>query len=39
MAFSKKKPLHPLHSTIQNILLAPNPFYCFFVKRLWARKK
>ena len=39
MAFSKKKPLHPLHSTIQNILLAPNPFHCFFAKRLWAGKK
>ena len=40
-----KKPLHPLHSTpplhllIQNILLAVNPFHCFFVKSLWVRKK
>ena len=30
----------PLHSTpTQNILLAVNPFHCFFAKRWWARKK
>ena len=35
MTFSKKT----LHSPIQNILLAPNPFHCFFAKSLWAGKK
>ena len=25
-------PLHTLHSTIQNILFAVNPFHCFFAK-------
>ena len=37
-----KKPLyllHPLHWTIQNILLDPNPFHCFFAKSLRAGKK
>ena len=29
----------PLHWTIQNILLTPNPFHCFFAKSLWAGKK
>ena len=40
MTFSKKNhstplhytPLHTLHSTIQNILFAVNPFHCFFAK-------
>ena len=35
MTFSKKKhttPLHTLHLTIQNILLAVNPFHCFFAR-------
>ena len=32
-------PSTPLHWTIQNILLAPNPFHCFFAKSLWAGKK
>ena len=40
MTFSKKTtPFHPLHSPIQNILLTPNPFHCFFAKSLWAGKK
>ena len=32
--FSKKisTPLHTLHLPIQNILLAVNPFHCFFAK-------
>ena len=29
----------PLHWIIQNILLTPNPFHCFFAKSLWAGKK
>ena len=38
--FLKKTiPPTPLHWTIQNILLAPNPFHCFFAKSLWAGKK
>ena len=32
-------PLHALHLPIQNILLAVNPFHCFFAKSLWAGKK
>ena len=42
MTFSKKStpptpstlrsPLHTLHLPIQNILLAVNPFHCFFAK-------
>ena len=32
-------PPNPLHWTIQNILLAPNPFHCFFAKSFWAGKK
>ena len=33
MTFSKKTtPLHTLHSTIQNILFAVNPFHCIFAK-------
>ena len=40
MAFSKKTtPPTPLHSPIQNILLAPNPFHCFFCKKLVGREK
>ena len=40
MTFSKKTtPLHALHLPIQNILLAVNPFHCFFAKSLWAGKK
>ena len=46
ITFSKKTtpptphtPLTLLHWTIQNILLAPNPFHCFFAKSLWAGKK
>ena len=43
MPFSKKTtpptPLHALHLPIQNILLAVNPFHCFFAKSLWAGKK
>ena len=40
MTFSKKTtPPTPLHSTIQNILLAPIPLHCFFAKSLWAGKK
>ena len=37
----KTTPLHatPLHSPIQNILVAPNPFHCFFAKSLWVGKK
>ena len=36
MPFSKKNT--PLHLPIQNILLAVNPFHCFFAKSLWAGK-
>ena len=32
MTFSKKNHSTPLHIPIQNILLAPNPFHCFFAK-------
>ena len=35
MTFSKKNhstPHTPLHSPIQNILLTPNPFHCFFAQ-------
>ena len=40
MLFSKKTtPPTPLHLPIQNILLAINPFHCFFAKSLWAGKK
>ena len=35
--FSKKTT--PLYSTIQNILLAVNPFHCFFCKKLVGREK
>ena len=35
----KTTPPTPLHSPIQNILLTPNPFHCFFAKSLWAGKK
>ena len=31
--------LHALHLPIQNILLAVNPFYCFFCKKLVGREK
>ena len=34
----KTTPPTPLHWTIQNILLTPNPFHCFFAKSLWAGK-
>ena len=37
MTFSEKTT--PLHLPIQNILLAVNPFYCFFAKSQWAGKK
>ena len=36
MTFSKKTT--PLHLPIQNILLAVNPFHCFFEKSWWAGK-
>ena len=41
MIFSEKKPLHstPLDLPIQNILLAPNPFHCFFCKKLVGWEK
>ena len=45
MPFSKKTtpptPLHALHLPIQNILLAVNPFHCFFCKKLvgWEKIK
>ena len=40
MTFSKKNTsLHTLHSTIQNILFAVNPFHCFFCKKLVGREK
>ena len=42
ITFSKSDhstPLHALHLPIQNILLAVNPFHCFFAKNLWAGKK
>ena len=35
----KTTPPTPLHWTIQNILLTPNPLHCFFAKSLWAGKK
>ena len=39
MTFCKKTtPLHALHLAIQNILLAVNPFQCFFAKSWWAGK-
>ena len=35
ITFAQKKPLHPLHLAIQNILLAVsvNPFHYFFYKK------
>ena len=42
ITFSKSDhstPLHALHLPTQNILLAVNPFHCFFAKSWWAGKK